>query len=278
MPFKVTYARWLKTHDRSHRGYNMRKSFPWHIISPVDFNPAVLQAETPIYNKQGLLMGHVFLDAYSHRVEDLRHQFDVTLSDMRVGRSYSFRIVFSDDGVLITLHPLGKDRKGQTVKDFLAGHYESYDENPNKRYAHAILKEVVLRLLKSTGQIDKYSIDQHYPGIAITPLFRKAATAANRELRQRMTYTIDLSQQRDVWICLVLFLYEAHAVTFKYAPQCGKFLSLYLVETRTVLHRNVFANAEVMSIYDYFDLSTQWHIRTHLGELAKRVVGFQKFV
>jgi hypothetical protein len=223
-------------------------------------------------------MGRVRFDTYGHRAEDLRRQFDVTISDVRVGRSRSFRIVFSDEGVLITIHPLGEDEEAQTVKDFLAGRYNSYDEHPEKKFARAILKEAVLRLLKSTGQIGKYIIDQPYPGVAITHPFREAAATANREIHQRMTYTIDLSQQRDVWISLMLFLYEAHAATFKYASQCGKFLSLYLVETRTVPHPNVFANAEVMPIYDYFEFSAQPHMRTHLGELARRVIGFQKFV
>jgi len=278
MLFNVTYARWLKTHDRSHRAYNMRKSFPWHIISRLEFNPAALQANSIVHNKEGVLLGSVILDRYEYRTEKLRHQFDVTINDLRAEKTFEFRIVFSDDGVLITIHPLGKDTAVQTVKDFLAGRYSSYDERPDKKLAHAIFKEAVFRLLRNAGEISKYKINQPYPGVAITYLFQEAAAAVNRELHQRMTYTLDLSQERELWICLRLFQYEAHAATFKYASQCGKYLSLYLLESRTVPNPNVFANAEVISIYDHFDFSTEPHIRRHLGELEKRVEMFRKYV
>jgi len=278
MLFKVTYARWLNTHDRSHRDYNMRKSFPWHIISRLDFSPSALQANTIVHNKDGVPLGSVVLDRYEHRAQDLRHQFDVTINDVRARKTFEFRIVFSDEGVLVTIHSLGKDKAVQTVKDFLVGRYSSYDEHPNKKLAHAIFKEAVLRLLRNTGAISEYKVDQPYPGVAITDLCHEVAAAVNRKLHQRMTYTIDLSRERKLWKCLMLFQYEAHAASYKYAPQCGKYLSLYLLKTRTVPDRNIFANAEVASIYDHFDFSTEPGIRRHLGELEKRVEIFRKYV
>lgn len=278
MLFKVTYTRWLKTHDRSHRDYNMRKSFPWHIISRLDFSPAALQASTTVHNNEGVRLGSVVLDRYEHRTQDLRHQFDVTINDVRAGKTIEFRIIFTNDGILITIHPLGKDTAVRAVKDFLAGRYSSYDQRPDKKLAHAIFKEAVLRLLRNAGAISEYKIDQPYPGVAISDLFQEAAASVNRELHQRMTYTIDLSQERKLWKCLLLFQYEAHAATYRYASQCGKYLSLYLMKTRAVPDPNIFANAEVVSIYEHFDFSAEPDIRRHLGELEKRVEIFRKYV
>lgn len=275
--FKATYTRWLNTHERSHQDYHKRKSFPWHIISKLDFSPSLIQAETSVFNKDGTYLGIVYLDEYQHRSQDLRHQFDVTVKDSKTALTSRFRIVFSDEGVLITIHHLGKDHVTQMVKDFFSGNYESYANKPNKRIAKAILKEAVLHLLKNTHQTDLYAIDQPYPGTIISSNDEMIAATANRVLRQRTTYTVDLSQGRDVWMILSLFQYEAHAITYKYAPQCKKLVSLFLSDTKQIVHKNVFPNAIIISVYEYFDWSSQDNLTKHLEALASSISSFKKY-
>jgi len=277
MPFRVTYARWLNTHDRSHRGYNKRKSFPWHIISKVDFSPNPFQGNIVVYNKESVLLGYVCVDDYELRGDDQRHQFDVTVDDVRAGKIHCFRIVFSYEGVLITIHPLGQDKDARIVRRFLVGRYDSYDENPTKRLAKSIVKEAAERLLRSIGQMDRYESSKPYPGIDIDSICIEEAKQVNRKLKQRMTYTVDLSQERDIWIVFTLFRYEAHSVTYKYAHQCSELVSVYLSDTKKVQYPNVFSNAKVVSIYEYFDWSAQPNIRMHLEELQNRILLFSKY-
>jgi hypothetical protein len=275
--FKATYARWLRTHDRSHPEYHNRKAFPWHILSRVDFDPSDIGTKVEVCNKDQMYLGSVSLDVYQYREDDQRHQFDVTTSDARSGHILQFRLVFLGSGKLITIHSLGKDQDAKVVRQFLAGNYSLFDSRPSRKLAKAILLEAVTRFQKRSGEFDKFGRYVPYSGTEIAASFQLKAQEVGRTLKMRSTYTVDLSSGRKLWLIFSLFEYEAHAVTYKYAHQCDKLVSIFLSESQTIPYPCPFENSNISSVYEYFDWSDSRDLEARLRVLEGRVLCYQKY-
>ena len=87
--------------------------------------------------------------------------------------------------------------------------------------------------------------------------------------RRKKSYIIDFLIKNDIWLEVTLNEKEAHKKTFKYAHQCKILIVLYLDKDPIIYSKNVFPNAKVMSVNEYFSKDSLLFFKTHIYNLRK---------
>ena len=90
----------------------------------------------------------------------------------------------------------------------------------------------------------------------------------NLKIRKKL-YVIDFLIDNDIWLEVTLNQREAHKKTFKYAHQCKKLIVLYLDKSPIIYEKNVFSNARVMLVDQYFSKDSLFPYKTHIHSLRK---------
>jgi len=142
----ATYTKWLKVHDFSHKEYEVRKKYPWHIISKIDFNPnnKLLENSLTIKAKDNEKkeLGKVNLIDYLFRPADQRHQYDFSIDDYSNNTHWQFRIVFSDEGTLITIHKRGVDIYKSIGVTYIQRGEAVLGDNPSRQILNSCAREI----------------------------------------------------------------------------------------------------------------------------------------
>jgi len=142
----ATYAKWLKVHDFSHKEYEARKKYPWHIISKINFDPNInfFESFSVIYPKdnENKALGKIELIDYLFRQVDQRHQYDFSIDDYSNNVHWQFRIVFSDEGTLITIHKRGVDVYKSIGVTYIQRGEVVLGENPSRKILDSCGREI----------------------------------------------------------------------------------------------------------------------------------------
>lgn len=94
--FKATYSSWLQTHDKSHKEYQRRKRYPWHIIGNIEFSDELIGVTQEIYNKTEVLLGEAVIQDIKKRPEEDRIQFDFQIRTNTYTDDYSVVLFFAN--------------------------------------------------------------------------------------------------------------------------------------------------------------------------------------
>ena len=86
---------------------------------------------------------------------------------------------------------------------------------------------------------------------------------------RKKSYIIDFLINNDIWLEVTLNEQEAHKKTFKYAHQCKQLIVLYLEKSSFVHRKNVFPNAKIMLVDEYFSTDSLSQYKTHIHNLRK---------
>lgn len=86
---------------------------------------------------------------------------------------------------------------------------------------------------------------------------------------RKKSYIIDFLIKNDIWLEVTLNEQEAHKKTFKYAHQCKQLIVLYLEKSSFVHRKNVFPNAKIMLVDEYFSTDSLSLYKTHIHSLRK---------
>lgn len=259
--FKATYSSWLQTHDKSHKEYQRRKRYPWHIIGNIEFSDELIGVTQEIYNKTEVLLGEAVIQDIKKRPEEDRIQFDFQIRTNTYTDDYS--VVFLSSGLLITIFDLGKDLEKDSIKKYLKG--DSFELH-SKKIARLILLEFVWRKLKGLKIYDK---QRSFDRITIDNAFSK--------FQPNTSFIVDISNERALWIFVSLFEYEANPIEMRYYHQCNSIISLFLVHTNYIPDRSM--NKEnIFSIIEYFSDSLSKTEIELLDRLQNDVSKFAKFI
>ena len=86
---------------------------------------------------------------------------------------------------------------------------------------------------------------------------------------RKKSYIIDFLINNDIWLEVTLNEQEAHKKTFKYAHQCKQLIVLYSEKSSFVHRKNVFPNAKIMLVDEYFSTDSLSQYKTHIHNLRK---------
>lgn len=258
--FKATYSTWLQTHDNSHKEYQRRKRYPWHIIGNIIFSDELIGVTQKIYNKTEVLLGEAVIQDIKKRPKEDRIQCDFQIRTNTYTDDYC--VVFLNSGLLITIFDLGKDLEKDSIKKYLKG---DIVELHSKKIARLILLEFVWRKLKGLNIYDK---QKSFDRITIDNTSSKFQPKAN--------FIVDISKERDLWIFISLFEYEANPIEIRYNQQCNSINSVFLVHSdytpeRTMNKENIF------SVNEYFSETLSKKDIELLDRLQDDVRKFAKF-
>lgn len=259
--YKATYSSWLETHDASHKEYQRRKRYPWHIIGKIIFSTALIGSTQQIYNKTDVLLGEAVINKVKNRPEEDRIQFDFQIRT----KSYTddFCVVFLNSGLLITIFDLGKDIEKDSIKKYLKGdNIELY----SKKLTKLILLEFVWRKLKGLGI---YKKQRSFDRIIIEN------TLSN--IRPKDNFIVDISDERNLWIFISLFEYEANPIELRYSNQCESIISLFLVQSNYIPDQSP-NEQNIYPINRYLSESLTKKEVEVLEGLKKDVLKFAKFI
>jgi hypothetical protein len=90
----------------------------------------------------------------------------------------------------------------------------------------------------------------------------------NLKIRKK-SYIIDFLIHDDIWLEATLNEQETHKKTFKYAHQCKKLIVLFLDKTPIIHKKNIFSNAVVIPVDEYFSETSLSIYKTHIHHLRK---------
>ena len=83
------------------------------------------------------------------------------------------------------------------------------------------------------------------------------------------TVIIDFLINHDIWLEVTLNEEKAYKKTFKYAHQCKQLIVLYLEKSSFVDQKNMFPNAKIMLVDEYFSTDSLSLYKTHIHNLRK---------
>ena len=257
--FKATYSSWLKTHDKFHKEYQRRKRYPWHIIGGIEFSEELIGVTQSIYNKNQVLLGEVIIKNITKRIDENKIQFEFQLSKDLI--TEEFCIVFLTSGLLITIFDLGKDLEKESIKKYLKG--DNVQILSAKR-ARQILLEFVWRKLKGLNIYEKQVS------------FERIVDHKPSSIQPKENFIVDISKNRELWIFISLFEYEANPIEIRYSGQCNDILSLYLVPSKFVPNRSP-NNGNIIAINRYFSSSLTENENEILERLRNEILRYAKF-
>ena len=90
----------------------------------------------------------------------------------------------------------------------------------------------------------------------------------NLKTRKRV-YIIDFLVYDDIWLEATLNEQAAHKKTFKYAHQCKKLIVLFIDNNPVIYKKNLFSNAVVTPVDEYFSENSLFKYKTHIDNLRK---------
>lgn len=247
-PFKITYSKWLDTHSRDHYSYQRRKRYNWGILSKIDFNPHNLNLfqEVRAQGTEGKHLGNVKILMYE--LKDGRYIFHISVLDLGKSIESEFRIVFTKDGLPITIFQIN-DPIEKLKENFLQGNHKQLNLIISVKDATDILVEIVSKLLiASHMNYDKYRV---FEKIVPDMKTKKAIESNGFILKEKNKYISSFSDNREHWIIVNIRAEKALSNGLQLRSQCKSITSLYLMgnTNRKVEDLHGF---ELISIFRYF--------------------------
>lgn len=138
------------------------------------------------------------------------------------------------------------------IDAFLKGQYQFCINNGRYGLRGRIFAKIVELLLIYDNVPFESEISFHPKQIPMK--FIEIARKYNINLKTRKElYRIDFLINNDIWLEVTLNNQEAHKKILKYAHQCKQLIVLYLEQKSSFCYqRNVFPNAKVMLVDEYF--------------------------
>ena len=224
-PFVASYSKWLQTHSRSHKEYEDRKRYPWHVLGSVTLLPGDLPWEgKQVVSAHSTPLGTITVIAHEFRTARKRHQIDVRIDDRVNNLQANYRIVFAEDGTLVTIHVLGSDVLRSLGQRFIESGVDALGPTPPRKVLLAALRSCCSAALRSWR-------DQGYIGDASFEVpWTRCDTLRTKRLR------VDLAKGRQHWLLIRLFEYEAHALARRCVNTADSLTVAYAVPNVWVPH------------------------------------------
>ena len=257
-----TYSKWFATHGNEHKEYEDRKGYPWHILSKYNFDPGENGNQSKravVKNKEDKELGAITVIHLFFRKKDSRYQYDISLEDFCNNVHSQYRLVFSENGTLITVHKRGKEVYSSLASAFIQrgkSVIES-DELPSKRVLRACFAEIINISLSHLVE-EGYGNNVH-----IRVPWKRGERIGEKRL------LLNFSKTNNHWVTSCLYANQANLLATRLDAVKERVTVLYGIETKYFNEPYTGTKNEVINLSEYSEVIMSEKLRERLLDLQE---------